>query len=120
MNYPFADMFDVATKAGTLPMQVLMLAAIFTLGIVLRKYYKDSNSSIQELHDRLESREEAFGKERVERIAMLMNVLKEDTQAKVEMVHAVENNTTAIRDLRELVKEQRGFIHSATEKIKHS
>lgn len=113
----FADIVDVATKAGTLPMQVLMLAAILGLGIVFRKFYKDSNEELRQLGARFDVREASMTTERISRINMLMDIIKEDTVAKTEMVHAVENNTSAIRDLRELVNEQRDFIHNAVQKI---
>jgi hypothetical protein len=116
MNHVLADLIDLAQKSGTLPMQGLMLLAIIIIGFVFRSYYHDSQRSLTEQSEqhrcnmervlkRLDDRESAMGTERVNRINMLMEILKEDTIAKQSVAGAVQNNTTAISELRDLIGE---------------
>jgi hypothetical protein len=101
---------DWATKAGTLPMQALLLMAICVLGYVLRKLHKDNQEAFAMLILKIETKDSQMTQERLERITMLMNLIKEDAQAKGEMAVAVQNNTKAIeinaeaiRDLHDLI-----------------
>lgn len=101
---------DWATKAGTLPMQALLLLAICVLGYVLRKLHRDNQNAFAMLILKIETKDSQMTTERLERITMLMNLIKEDAQAKGEMAVAVQNNTKAIeinaeaiRDLHDLI-----------------
>jgi hypothetical protein len=114
MNHTLADLIDIAQKSGTLPMQGLMLLAIIIIGLVFRSYYHDSQRNqakqseehrcnMERVLKRLDDRETAMGTERVNRINMLMEILREDTTAKQMVASAVQNNTAAIGELRELI-----------------
>src|SRR5437868_15521368 len=98
-----ADVLDAASKAGTLSMQGLMLAGIIILGWVARYQHKENRATINEFVTRLDSKENAMTAERIARINMLMEVLREDTQAKHEVSTAIVKNTEAIDGLKTII-----------------
>jgi flagellar biosynthesis/type III secretory pathway M-ring protein FliF/YscJ len=91
-----ASILDDASKAGTYPMQVLMLAAIMVLGAAIVYLHYDYKKLFKEFTRSMKDQDEAMNKERVDRIAMLMEVIREDTRTKVELRGAIENNTSTI------------------------
>lgn len=107
-----ADSIDWVTKAGTLPMQGLLLLAIGVLGGVLRKLHKENQKSFDTLLAKIETKDLQMTQERLERIKMLMDLVRDDVSAKTVISMAVENNTKAIdantatlRDLHALILE---------------
>ena len=126
-----ADILDVAGKAGTLPMQVLLLAGIIILGAVLKALHNDNKKTTAELiakleakekeHKlavdalfvRLEAKEDAMTKERTDRISMLMQLIKDDVTVKTQIAEAqkqfaaaIDRNTSAIEDLKDAIRER--------------
>lgn len=102
-----ADVIDWAMKAGTLPMQGLMILAIIILGWVIVYLHKQNNLKIDALHrenkttqqvweTRIEAERVAMSVERKDRINMLIDVLREDTRTKAELKAAIDGNTRTI------------------------
>lgn len=114
---PLGTALDIAQQAGTLPMQVLMLAAVIFLGgYIIRsnnnrekensQHHEENKKQYENLFARLQSREEAFDVERKSRIETLMGIMQADTTAKNNIASAIANNTTAIEQLKNLIKDQ--------------
>ena len=102
-----ADPIDWASRAGTLSMQGLLMLAIIFLAWVVIYLHRDQkrtqtlnheeNRQLQEAWmQKMEMERAAMSKERVDRINMLMTLIREDTQAKIELRGAIENNTKTI------------------------
>jgi Cu/Ag efflux pump CusA len=114
---------DLATKAGTLPMQVLLLAAVFILGGVIirlnnkREVINDSRHAenieqIKTLLKRLDEKDEAMTQERKLRIESLMEIIRGDVAAKNNVASAIQNNTTAIGQNTQTIEGLKTIINS--------
>jgi divalent metal cation (Fe/Co/Zn/Cd) transporter len=108
-----ADVLDMANKAGTMPMQVLMLVGIIVLGLVLKSFYNENKKMVSDLVGRLDKKEESMTKERVDRINMLMNLIRDDVAVKQtisdsqrQFSHAIDKNTEAIEELKDVIKDR--------------
>lgn len=116
-NWFATDVLDLAGKAGTLPMQVLMMACIVILGGVivwqnksreqLNKERQEENQKWQqELSQRLAVQQAAIDAERVTRIGKLMEqqadsivASKDLTQALTGIGRALESNNRVVERL---------------------
>jgi GTP-binding protein EngB required for normal cell division len=123
-----ADLIDLAQKSGNLPMQVLMLLGVIVLGLVFRSYYGSTErkfsavaiehgEQMRALADKMDKQQESMNQERRERISSLMTLIKEDTTAKNEMSSAVRNNTDAIRELRDFIRQQELALKAAINRM---
>lgn len=112
----FADIIDWASKAGTLPMQGLMLIALIVLGWVIRHLHNRSDEKIDALHienkktqqeweQKVEIERAAVAVERKDRINLLIEIIREDTKIKAELKNAIDNNTQAIERLEKLLSQ---------------
>lgn len=99
-----AGIIEQAKDLGAWPGQAVLMAGIIALGWVIRRIYIDTNSEIACLVKRLDTREEMMNQERRDRINMLMKVLSEDSGAKRDVAHALENNTKAIQKLESMLE----------------
>jgi len=106
------DILDVASKAGTFPMQVLMLAAIITLGLVIARLHKQNQKTMAEWTERMEAKEAAMAEERRDRIRALMEMVKDDIAVKRDLHNAISNNTHAIDRLERLMQKALEMIES--------
>lgn len=110
-----ADIIDMASRASSLPGQGLMLLGIIILGYLARYQHKENKLTAQEnklatevFFARIEAKEASIQKERVDRITMLMEILRDDTAAKIELKHTIDNNTSAIGELRRMIENWNG------------
>lgn len=118
------DVLDLAGKAGTMPMQVLMLCCIVILGGVIvwqnkaretlnkerheesQRQMDDARALQQELIQRINTQQAAIDLERVSRIGKLMEQQAQGIEAQKDLAHAqgriadalIHNNRT-IEDL---------------------
>jgi uncharacterized protein HemX len=109
------DPIDWARQAGTLSMQGLLMLAIIFLGSVVIYFHRDQkkiqaanhaeNRELQALWmTKMEQERTAMSKERVDRINMLIDLIREDMRMKSDLVNAIANNTKAIERLEEIMK----------------
>lgn len=97
------SILDEAAKAGTYPMQVLLLGAIIAEAIVISYLHKDNKKTFKEFQESSRIKDEAVNRERLDRISMLIDVIKEDTRAKQDLKNAIDNNTRTIERFEELL-----------------
>lgn len=118
-----SDVLEMAGKAGTLPMQVIMLAAIIALGFVLKALYRENQTAIEALVTRLDKKEESMTKERIDRIGMLMGLIRDDVAVKQAIADsqrqfavAIDKNTEALDELKDVIKDR--ALPAAIEELK--
>jgi hypothetical protein len=96
---------------------VLVLVALCVLASVIIYLYRqgrkevfilhaDNKAEIKELITRLDTKDAAMSKERIDRIVMLMQLMKENIETNARVANAIENNNKAIADLKEFLREQ--------------
>lgn len=102
-----ADIFDFAVKAGTFPMQVLLLLGLVTLALVIRRLHQENKTVAQDFMATIESERAVMGKERTDRIVMLMALIRDDSDTKAKLVCAIENNTQVILDIKNYLVQAR-------------
>jgi hypothetical protein len=68
--------------------------------------HADNKAEIKELITRLDLKDAAMSKERIDRITMLMQLMKENIETNSRVANAIENNNKAIADLKEFLREQ--------------
>lgn len=95
-----ADVLEFASKAGTFPMQVLLLAGLITLACVIRRLHLENKGVAKEFMATIESERALMSKERIDRISMLMALIRDDSDTKAKLVCAIENNTRIIQDMK--------------------
>lgn len=116
-----AQVFDWASKAGTMSMQGLLVLAICVLGYVVVHLHKnhdrklgiiqdENRKSLNEWQDRIERERSEMNIERVNRITSLMGMVKDNTTAYGKVESAIDGNVEAIKDLREFIKGQTEII----------
>jgi uncharacterized protein HemX len=133
---------DTGSKIGTANNQVLLgimlvaiaIALMAMIGVVIYLFkgqqkastaqheastaqHEENKKAIQTLLDKLESREAAMTTERTARINMLLTQQKEDIEVKKDLSHAVINNTTAIGELKDFMKQQLEMQQSFLENL---
>src|SRR5207247_10325507 len=100
------DFIELASKAGSLPIQVLLLLGLIILGAVIRSMHRENLKKQTEFMDKMDTKEVAISQERKDRIAMLIGLIKDDVDVKARLVSAVDGNTRAIEDLKDFIREQ--------------
>lgn len=95
-----ADVVDLAVRAGTFPMQVLLLLGLVALSLVIRRLHHENKIIARDFMLTMENERAVMSKERLERITMLMELIRVDSDMKAKLVCAIENNTQVIRDLK--------------------
>lgn len=104
------DLIDWASKAGTLPMQALLLLGLLILGLAIRSMHYENKQVAKEHMEKMDAKDASMSLERKERITMLMQLMKDDIETKQKLVNAVANNTDAISDLKQFIKDQTEII----------
>lgn len=123
-----ADVFDMAGKAGTLPMQALMLVCIITLGAVivwqnkgresLNKERHIENQQIQqELLAKLTIQQATIDAERIARIGKLMDQQKEDIEAKKELSFSLRELSGMVQKSTEVSSELERAVNKLTDHL---
>jgi hypothetical protein len=104
-------------------MQVIMLAAIIALGFVLKVLYRENQTAIEALVTRLDKKEESMTKERIDRIGMLMGLIRDDVAVKQAIADsqrqfavAIDKNTEALDELKDVIKDR--ALPAAIEELK--
>jgi Cft2 family RNA processing exonuclease len=107
MNQPFlADLIELAKSAGTLPMQVLLLLGMLTLGLVIRHLHTENQKTAKAFMALIESERVTIGMERKITSETLISLVRDDIETKAKLVHAIDNNTAAIHDLKDFIKDR--------------
>jgi hypothetical protein len=118
------EVFEAGEKLGTANNQVIlgvllvvMILCVVALGAVIAILHRINQRTIATFIEKLDVKENAMTTERVRRIDMLMGLLREDVAAKKDVAHAMEQNSTAIRELKEFMKEDlKDFIREVVER----
>jgi hypothetical protein len=114
-------------EPGTVNMQYLMVSAVGALGCAIIYLHKQNikradkdkqeyDDKVTDLIERLDKKESAMSVERIARIDMLMKRISDDTEAKKDVAHAIQNNTTAVKDLRTLIENLERLIEESMKK----
>lgn len=101
-----AEVFD-SSKAGTMSMQALLMGAITILAGVVIYLHKDQKKTQLANHEenrrvqsewmaKMETERAAISRERLERINMLLGLVRDDTEAKVKLKSAIDNMTDTV------------------------
>lgn len=98
------DLVKGAQATGTFSMQVLLTFFILALGVGIVWMHKDNRKMMASIILDAKHERDAMTAERLARIAALMSLLAEDTKMKEQVKNALDNNTQAIEDLRELIR----------------
>jgi hypothetical protein len=96
---------------------ILVLLALSALaGVVIYLYrqgrrevfmlHADNKAEMKELISRLDLKDATMSKERIDRITMLLQLMKENIETNSRVANAIENNNKAIADLKEFLREQ--------------
>lgn len=110
------DIIQDAEKAAGLSQQGVLFLVVFACsGAVVYMFHdakktaervaKEHAESFAKIIALFEERTEAMDLERKERIAMLLQIIKEETAAKLTMSEAIHANTQALTELRSYFKE---------------
>lgn len=123
-----ADVFDLAGKAGTLPMQALMIVCIVVLGSVIvwqnknreqlnRERHKENQEIQEKLLTKLDDQQNAIDGERKARIERLMDQTRDDTEAKKELAFALRELSTSNGQTTRVISELERVVHKLVDHL---
>lgn len=91
-------------------MQGLLLVGMIILGLTVRSMHNENKRTSKDFMDKMDIKDAAMSLERKERISMLMQLMKDDIETKQKLAYAVDNNTKAIVDLKQFIRDQTEVI----------
>jgi parvulin-like peptidyl-prolyl isomerase len=128
VNNILADAFDMAGKAGTLPMQALMIVCIVVLGSVIvwqnknreqlnRDRHKENQTIQEKLLTKLDEQQAAIDNERKVRIERLMDQQRDDIEAKKELAFSLRELATSNGQTTRVISDLERVVHKLVDHL---